>query len=86
MRESSYKDVYKKADNIILVSDECLKNFQQEYPSFKDKSLCVENILSQNIVRKKADEELSDFFVDSSKTNFISVCRIVFSHKGLDRA
>lgn len=86
LRASSYKEVYLRANKIVLVSVECLKNFQNTYPELKDKAVVIENILSQNIVRKRADLAIESVKVDTSKVNFVSVCRIVFAHKGLDRA
>ena len=44
----------------------------------------IENILNVDKIRKSANEEVG-FFVDNSKINIVTVCRLTYSDKGLDR-
>lgn len=72
-------------DEIILVSYECKKSFLQVFPELKDKVKCIENIISIETIKRRALEEN----INMSKYNGVqigTVCRIVFRHKGLDRA
>lgn len=74
-------------DNIVLVSGTCCKNFIDIYPQFRSKVLCIENILSKKSIRSMAKvfECKNDIGLEPGIINVVSVCRIVLSHKGLDR-
>lgn len=75
---------YEQFDKLVLVSDECKRSFDECFPSLADRSIVVENILSSYMIRKMADKAPA-FGVDDNKCNIITVCRITFSHKGIDR-
>ena len=72
-------------DNIVFVSKECKNAFDELFPELVDKTVIIENILSSNLVRKRA-EEPNGINVDASKINLVTVCRVTFDSKGLDRA
>ena len=72
-------------DRVVLVSDDCMRDFDEMFPEIKDRTLVVENILVSEYIRSRA-ETGEPFSVDDSKLNLITVCRISFSSKGLDRA
>lgn len=74
-----------KMDNIVFVSEECKNAFDECFPELVDKSLVVENILSQKYVQRRANENV-DLLVDKGKLNLATVCRITFDSKALDRA
>lgn len=78
------RPIYRVFDRIVLVSQLCKSNFDSVFPEYKDKTIVIENILSQKYVRKRATEKC-DLSIDPTKVNLISVCRIDFKHKGLDR-
>ena len=78
------KNTYKKADKIVLVSDSCKSNFELLYPQYRNKTYCVENLLSSKLVRSLSQEQTK--ITLSGKFKFITVCRIVYASKGLDRA
>lgn len=78
------KSIYKVFDKIVLVSQICKLNFDTVFPELASRSVVIENILSQEYVRNRAKEKC-DLSVDKTKVNLISVCRIDFKHKGLDR-
>ena len=72
-------------DRAVLVSEDCKTAYDNAFPELADRSLVVENILSTEFVRSMSAEE-TDFKIDNSKINLITVCRISFKSKGLDRA
>jgi glycosyltransferase involved in cell wall biosynthesis len=72
-------------DNIVLVSQECLKSFNQFFPDYQHKTMVIENILSNERIKSLASEDVNDFQIDTGNTNFVTVCRIDFKSKGLDR-
>lgn len=80
---------FKQVDNIVLVSKSCLESFQNLAPDFASKSIAIENILSQKIIQHRSLEPLSQDLrekLDNDKRiKMISVCRITFADKGLDR-
>lgn len=78
------KKTYKKFDNFVLVSDACKNSFDRCFPDLSDRSVVIENILSESYVKTRAGEEC-DFKLNQDYFNFITVCRITFKHKGLDR-
>lgn len=76
-----------KADNVVLVSEICKRNFDFSFPQLSKRSLVIENLLSQKYVVQRAMENI-DYqlpYVTEKRIKFISVCRIFFFHKGLDR-
>lgn len=77
--------IFEKIDNIVLVSAECKRMFQNCFSKWDYKAIVIENFLSISLVKKRAEEE-ADFYVERSKINLITVCRIDFTSKGLDRA
>lgn len=78
------RPIYKAFDKIVLVSQLCKLNFDTVFPEFANRSIVIENILSQEYVKRRSEEKC-DLHVDKSKVNLVSVCRIDFKHKGLDR-
>lgn len=79
------RSTMKKFDNVVLVSEECKNAFDEFFPELVNKSLVVENILSQKYVQRRANENV-DLLVDKGKLNLATVCRITFDSKALDRA
>lgn len=79
-------EVFNKLDNIVLVSKACLENMKTLYPQCTDKLKCIENILVKDTIIKFANTETSFTYDKNSCISFVSVCRIVFASKGLDRA
>lgn len=79
------KKVFEKFTQIVLVSEECLKSFFQVFPEYEEKAVYIENILSRKVVAERAEEITKDFYKGKG-IDIITVCRIDFRHKGLDRA
>lgn len=72
-------------DTIVLVSEDCKRDFDAAFPEFSKKSLIIENILSAEYVQGRAKEKI-DFSVDKSKINLVTACRISNKSKAIDRA
>ena len=77
---------FNSIDRIILVSEECLNNFKKLCPKYSDRAICIENLISQSQVYISA-EHVSSFLLPKNENTirFVTTCRIIFSHKGLDR-
>lgn len=76
-----------KADKIVLVSDKCKQNFDKTFKTLSTRSITIENLLSQEIVFQRSTETPTNTlpYINNKRLKFISVCRICFYSKGLDR-
>lgn len=52
--------MWKPLDGIVTVSEQCKKAFDENHPKLQDKSIVIENILSQAFVEKRAEEFSAD--------------------------
>ena len=59
-------DTYSKVDYVVTVSNDCENQFLSVYPMLKDKSLVVENILSEKFIKEQANEKIIDYKFDIS--------------------
>lgn len=74
-------------DGVALVSNSCVDNFCKSFPEMKNKIRMIPNILSSKTIRRKAENEACDAnIIENCDLKFITVCRLDFKHKGLDRA
>lgn len=78
------RPLYRRADAIVTVSEECRAHLAAKLPRRTKEPVCIENILEADEVRRKAQHEAA-VTLDRGGVKLISVCRIVYSHKGLDR-
>lgn len=67
-------DTYSKVDYIVTVSEHCEKQFLDVYPMLNNKSLVIENILSEKFIKLQAEEEVDDMQFDDSM-NLLSIGR-----------
>ena len=77
-------------DNIVFVTEKCREDFAKTLPQMADKSLAIENITDSEIVRKRAEvrnlsDEAYNRFIAFDGFKVITVCRLDFKIKGLDR-
>ena len=79
------RDTMCNFDKIVLVSKDCKKAFDDNFPELKERTCIIENILSSNFVQSRGNETI-DLKVDKNKINLVTSCRISFASKGLDRA
>ena len=77
-----------KADALVFVSEDCMKSYGQKHPEHKDKLKFIPNLLSSEYVRAKGNEDdvSLPFKEKDGILKFVTVARISFEHKGLDRA
>ncbi|MGU8814895.1 glycosyltransferase [Clostridium perfringens] len=78
------KKCYSNLDKFVLVSEQCLNSFVLKFPEHQKKALVIENILTSNTIKELSNKEIN-LHVDKKFINLVTVCRITFSHKGLDR-
>lgn len=79
---------FKQIDSIVFVAQKCAEGFKAIAPELKEKVVKIENLLSSIVIRQRSNTCLnqldSDLFNDEC-FKLISVCRISFADKGLDR-
>jgi glycosyltransferase involved in cell wall biosynthesis len=79
------KMCFMKFNKIVLVSEGCLHNFVDVFPELMNKSIFIENIISAKMLIQLSKEPICDIDISDFNINMITVCRIVFTPKGLDR-
>lgn len=62
---------YSQIDYIVNVSDKCEESFLKVYPQLENKSLVIENIISDEFLKKQANEIVNDTFNKDSKKQII---------------
>lgn len=67
--------VWDSYDHVISISSDVTKNFLKIFPSLKDKVVVMENILSSEFVRKRAEEYNVDLDENKKVINLLSVGR-----------
>ena len=82
------KKALDKADALVFVSEDCMSSYAKKHPEHKDKLHFVPNLLPSSFVRARGDEEAATlpFEEKDGLLKFVTVARISFEHKGLDRA
>ena len=68
-------EMWSKIDYIVSVSEECKKSFINIYPNLEDKVIVIENILSEEHIRKMANEFTVRDEIDFNSTILCSVGR-----------
>lgn len=78
--------LWNKFDHIIAVSDACRDSFLEKYPTLKNKTIVIENIMSPEFIRSMALEKLpSNPMISDKRFKLLTVGRL--SHaKGIDNA
>lgn len=79
-------DYYKKIDKIILVSKNCLDNFNVVFSELSYKTDFIENIVSKKVIESMSIIKSSEFMIDHKNLNVVTVSRIDFLSKGFDRS
>lgn len=73
------KKIWEMFDKIAAVSDECGKVFLNVYPSFVDKLVTIENILSTKFVRSQALEFIPDDMPADGCVRLLSIGRFCYA-------
>jgi glycosyltransferase involved in cell wall biosynthesis len=78
--------MWKNLDQVVAVSEECSNTFVNQFPHLKEKTIVIENILSQDFVRQQSEiQSAQEIKKEPGKTIIVSVGRL--SHaKGFDNA
>ena len=72
----SEESIYSRYDKIICVSKYTLNNFVSIYPSLKERSTFVYNLLDIQNIQQKSLEACEDISFDKNITNIVSIGRI----------
>lgn len=75
---------FEKADKIVCVVEESMEAFNRSFPTLTDKTITIRNILSQELVKQRAEEKI-EFKRKSEDFCILTVCRIDNKSKALDR-
>ena len=75
--------MWRKLDYIISISDDCTKTFLKQYPSLSDKVVRMDNIISPDFIKRRAEEPINE--MDRNTFNILSIGRICHQ-KGFDWA
>lgn len=75
---------FKYVDQIVSISDSCVDILKEVFPEFQDKMLCIPNITSDTLVKKRAEEYIPTEF-SNERLNILSIGRLV-EQKGFDFA
>ena len=80
------RKTYAYFDKIVLVSDQCKANFDSIFPEYTKRTVAIENILTSSYIEKMSSAYAQEIIQrNPGRINLITVCRISFKHKGIDR-
>lgn len=79
------KNIFKKLDKIIAVSQKNRITLQNVYPTLADKFDYIENIVDSEKIIKLSHVEIADVDFEFNGMNFLTVCRLDNSSKRIDR-
>ena len=81
------EEAFAHCDQIVMVSKQCLDNFKELCPKFAAKAVWTENIVSPELIRRAAEKAQPGLPAKASPDviRLVTVSRVDFSHKGLDR-
>lgn len=70
-------DTYSKVDYVVTVSKDCENQFLSVYSMLKEKSLVVENTLSEKFIKEQANEKITDdkFDINNDQIKLVSIGR-----------
>lgn len=80
------KPFFDRTDGMVFVSRECMEKFLRLHPEYHDKSFFMPNIMSKAPLEARAAQPVTlPFEPVRPGLNFVTVARIEFATKGLDR-
>lgn len=79
------KKMWNKLDYIVHVSEDCEASFLKVFPTLKNKSIVLENIISSSFVKEQSKENIVDEMPDDGSLKICSVGRFSDA-KGFDLA
>lgn len=74
------RKMWQKYDRIAGVSDEVANNFKIIFPEISEKVITIENIISEDFIRTKANDYITDssFFVEKNQLCLLSIGRFSY--------
>lgn len=75
-------------DRIVMVSEECVRNFRTLSAKFADRAVYLPNLVSEKVIRDRAASTVvasAAALPDRGGRKLVTVARLQLSHKGLDR-
>ena len=82
--ENMDRKYYKYVDNIVTVSEECVASMKEVFPEYKDKIICIENIITDKTIQMYETTEVQNSF-GNDDIKLVTVGR-VGKDKGFDFA
>ena len=79
------KKYFDKVDALVFVSFECLEKFTSMHSEYKNKSFFIPNLLPEKAVIEKGEEKIEKELIKNDYFNILTVARVEFDTKGLDR-
>lgn len=76
---------FPRFDRIVMVAKQAVENFREICPRYGDMAVYLPNITSESLVRERGRMDIGPL-PEGGKIRLVTVCRIQFDHKGLDRA
>ena len=70
---------YQKVDYIAAVSEQCKNSFTNIFPQFINKTMVVENILSNKLIKEKALEFDATLEMDQQSISLLSIGRFCYA-------
>lgn len=77
---------FDKVDRMVFVSSQCRDKFAAAHPEYGEKSCVMPNLMSRQTLRDRAEQTVTIPFTPvQDGVNFVSIARVQFVTKGLDR-
>lgn len=79
------KEYFRKADRVVTISESCLESYVSVFPEFESKICVLENISSEDTIRKLSKEKINDLDWANNAIKILSIGRLN-AQKGFDMA
>lgn len=73
------REVFSSIDYIVSVSEESRKQFLKVYPELEHKAIVIENILSEELIHRQADEPIEDMNTEPDEICILSIGRYSYA-------
>jgi glycosyltransferase involved in cell wall biosynthesis len=73
------KKFYDRINYIVSVSEPCTRQFLKTYPEYVNKAVTIQNILSVDLLRKQAKEQIDDMVRTDNEIMLLSVGRFSYA-------
>lgn len=76
---------FEKADRVVTISEQCVRELAKAFPDLSDKFTCIYNLNPENKIREKAMEFYPEEYRDCKGPKLVSIGRLNYQ-KGFDYA